>query len=142
MTAALEPIAGEVPLTVAELWRLVASRPAGAKVSIPRECLLEVLPAVGNRRQDDRERCGTLRGAASCARETCRRPFAPRDVLRLGGRPQRFCSTRCRLAAWRAAHPRRAAGQAAPTPTVPLGIRRRQLELRERERRLAAGVTP
>ncbi len=37
-----------------------------------------------------------------CAREGCSRPFHPRR----GGKPQRYCSPRCRWLAWEAKHPR------------------------------------
>ena len=44
----------------------------------------------------------TLRWGSICAREGCGKPFKPRR----GGKPQKYCSARCRSLAWEAMHPR------------------------------------
>ncbi|MGA2384891.1 MAG: hypothetical protein ABSG61_15850 [Gemmatimonadales bacterium] len=44
----------------------------------------------------------TLPSGAICAREGCGKPFEPRR----GGKPQKYCSARCRSLAWEALHPR------------------------------------
>jgi hypothetical protein len=49
-----------------------------------------------------RRNVATFLSAPICAREGCGRAFEPRR----GGKPQRFCSARCRWLAWEAQHPR------------------------------------
>jgi endogenous inhibitor of DNA gyrase (YacG/DUF329 family) len=44
-----------------------------------------------------------LPSISNCARPACGRPFVPR---RGGGKPQRFCSPRCRWLDWGDKHPR------------------------------------
>lgn len=44
----------------------------------------------------------TFRSAPICAREGCGKPFERRR----GGKPQQYCSRRCRSLDWEAHHPR------------------------------------
>lgn len=49
-----------------------------------------------------RPNVATLSSGSICAREGCGKPFEPRR----SGKPQKYCSARCRSLAWEALHPR------------------------------------
>lgn len=56
----------------------------------------------GPRMATARPNVATLSSGSICAREGCGKPFEPRR----SGKPQKYCSARCRSLAWEALHPR------------------------------------